>query len=164
VEPERKVRRKPRRVARSDVDPAQVKLLGESLLFESLDAAGRRLLASKGIAHTHRPGEMIVREGDTGDSLYLVASGKVRIVIERDGGVVEIGTLGRPACFGEASVLTGMPRAETVEALEETRVVCYPRERIDAIARRFPEVRKRIEASVLGRAKQTLQAIERRRS
>lgn len=163
VDADRKAQGK-KRPPRSEIDQSQVALLGESLLFESLDEAGRELLAASGIAHTHRAGEMVIREGDTGDSLFVVLSGRVRLVIERDGAVIEIGTLARPACFGEASVFSGRPRAETVEALEETRVVCYSRDQIEAIARRFPDVRKRIEAVVLGRAKAALHAIERRRS
>ena len=164
VDADRKPQGKPARAERSEIDEGQVALLGESLLFESLDDAGRESLASEGIVHTHRAGEMVFREGDTGDSLYVVSSGRVRLVIERDGAVIEIATLQRPACFGEASVFSGRPRAETVEALEETRVVCYSHEHIDAVARRFPDVRKRIEAVVLGRAKAALHAIERRRS
>ena len=163
VDGDRKARRKTRRPPSRDVDPQQVVLLGESLLFESLSEDRRRLLASKGVVHAHRPGEIIIREGEDGDSLFLVVSGRVRILIERDGAVVEIGSLARPACFGEASVLSGMARAETVEALEPTRVVCYARDHVMAIVRRYPEVKKRIEASVLGRAKAALHAIERRR-
>jgi CRP-like cAMP-binding protein len=163
VDGDRKARRKTRRPPSRDVDPQQVALLGESLLFESLSEDRRRLLASKGAVHVHRPGEIIVREGEEGDSLYLVVSGRVRMLIERDGAVVELGSLARPACFGEASVLSGTARAETIEALEPTRVVCYGREHVLAITRRYPEVRKRIEASVLGRAKAALHAIERRR-
>ena len=164
VDTDRKAQGRQGRPDRSEIDEGQKTLLGESLLFESLDEAGRDTLASGGIVHTHRSGEIILREGDTGDSLYVVSSGRVRLVIERDGAVIEIGTLQRPACFGEAAVFSGRPRAETVEAIEETRVVCYPRDHIEAIARRFPDVRKRIEAVVLGRAKAALHAIERRGS
>lgn len=139
-------------------------MLEESLVFDSLDRAGREMLASKGIVHTHRGGEMIIREGDQGDSLYVLSSGRVRLTIERDGAVLDLGTLTRPACFGESSVLSGRPRAVTVEALEEARVVSYSRDSLEAIVRRYPEVKKRIEALVLGRAKATLHVIKRLRS
>jgi CRP-like cAMP-binding protein len=59
--------------------------------------------------------------------------------------------------------MSGTTRAETVEAIEPTKVACYGREHVLAITRRYPDVRKRIEASVLGRAKAALHALSRRR-
>lgn len=163
VASENEARRSRRKRRRSEIDPEQMALLGESLLFESLDEVGRESLASKGIVHTFRAGEMIIREGDLGDSLYVVCSGTVRVTTQRHGVVVDLGTLARPACFGEASALSGQTRAETVEALEETRVVSFSRDFLETIVHRFPEFRKRIDALILGRAKAAVHAIERNR-
>lgn len=60
-------------------------------------------------------GELIVRQGDLGNSMYIVADGKVR-VFEGD---TELGVLGSRAVFGELAALDPEPRAASVEALED---------------------------------------------
>ena len=61
-------------------------------------------------------GASLFREGDHGDALYLIASGKVRI--ERSG--QELAVLERGACLGEMAVLDQAPRSAGAVALEES--------------------------------------------
>ena len=60
-------------------------------------------------------GEVIIREGDLGTSMYIVASGKVRLFTND----TELGTLGNRAVFGELAALDPEPRAASIEALED---------------------------------------------
>ncbi len=63
-----------------------------------------------------RAGEVIIREGDAGDSLYIVGSGKVRIVRLADGSEIPVAELGRGALFGELALLEGRARTASVIA------------------------------------------------
>jgi HEAT repeat protein len=65
------------------------------------------------------PGEVIVREGEAGDSLYIVVSGRVEVV---DGERV-LNQLGARAVFGELSLLDSSPRTATIRAVEETSLL-----------------------------------------
>ncbi|MEX2327259.1 MAG: cyclic nucleotide-binding domain-containing protein, partial [Pseudomonadales bacterium] len=60
-------------------------------------------------------GELILRQGDLGNSMYIVANGKVR-VFESD---KELGVLGSRAVFGELAALDPEPRAASVQAVED---------------------------------------------
>lgn len=56
------------------------------------------------------PNQVIVRQGDRGDFLYLVTKGSVRVM----SGVVEVARLQKGECFGEMSILDSEPRSATV--------------------------------------------------
>ena len=60
-------------------------------------------------------GELILRKGDLGNSMYIVATGKVRI----SDGNKELGLLDSRTVFGELAALDPEPRAANVEALED---------------------------------------------
>ena len=59
-------------------------------------------------------GEAIVREGEAGQSMFVVKSGRVKVRLEESGR--EIASLGRGEYFGEMSLLTGDPRTASVVA------------------------------------------------
>lgn len=66
-----------------------------------------------------QPGEVIVREGETGDSLYIIVDGKVEVVDDNR----VLNQLGARAVFGELSLLDSSPRTATIRALEETSLL-----------------------------------------
>ena len=66
-----------------------------------------------------QPGDVIVREGETGDSLYIVVDGKVEVVDDNR----ILNQLGARAVFGELSLLDSSPRTATIRALEETSLL-----------------------------------------
>ncbi|MEM1024679.1 MAG: cyclic nucleotide-binding domain-containing protein [Myxococcota bacterium] len=71
-----------------------------------------------------RAGAELMREGDMGDSLYLLLSGEVE-VRRGDRQVVK---LGPPECVGELALLDSEPRSATVRATEPTRVLKLERD------------------------------------
>ena len=80
-------------------------------------------LAKTSSVRVYAPGEPIVRRGQEGNSMFVIARGKVRVVIPEDGGHKTINTLTANDFFGEMSLLTGQPRTATVIAEEETEVI-----------------------------------------
>jgi HEAT repeat protein len=65
-----------------------------------------------------RPGELVFRKGDPGQSMYIVVSGRVRIF----DGAKTINFLGEQEIFGELALLDPEPRSASVEAAEEARL------------------------------------------
>ena len=87
-------------------------------------------------------GEVIIREGSAGGSLYTLTSGRVR-AFRKDpatGRQVQIGDLREGAFFGEMSILTGRPRMASVVALTRCELLELDRATLDDITRRHPHV------------------------
>lgn len=64
-------------------------------------------------------GEVLFRQGDPGDRLYLVLSGRLHAQIAGDGGTTQpLGEIGPGELVGETALLRGGPRSATVEAVE----------------------------------------------
>jgi len=67
-------------------------------------------------------GESIVREGETGDTMYIIRQGTVRVVTDIMGREVELALLGPGDFFGEVAFLTGRPRTASVVALGDVEI------------------------------------------
>ena len=90
-----------------------------------------------------RTGDLVVAEGEPGDSLFLVTSGTVKAWIRnREGRYVLARRLGEGDFFGEISVLTGSPRTATVVAASPCELLELDRATLDGITARHPRVRE----------------------
>lgn len=70
-------------------------------------------------------GEILCRQGEAGDSFYVIRAGRVTVsVTGADGKASIVAHLGAGAFFGEMSLLTGDPRSGTVMAESDVEVVC----------------------------------------
>jgi CRP/FNR family transcriptional regulator, cyclic AMP receptor protein len=95
--------------------------LGSIPMFRRLGRRQRAHLAEYFCRRTYRPGDVVVRQGDTSLSFYVVLSGRVRIVRQAAGGAgIDIVEEGPGSFFGEMGVIDDLPRAATVVALEAT--------------------------------------------
>ena len=104
-------------------------------LFEPLGAEGRATLARNAIPREFNAGECIVRQGDPGDSLFLIAQGVVAVEVELEGRgqPVEVARLGAGSYFGEMALLTGDARASTVKAMDHCRLFEVPKQAIQPL-------------------------------
>ena len=90
-------------------------------LFAPLDDAARARLAARTKERVFGAGEVIVRQGDTGRSLFVVHRGEVVVRLEPDGR--EVARTRPGGVFGEMSLLTGDPRTATVAAARDSVVL-----------------------------------------
>jgi len=89
---------------------------------------------------TFERGHVIIREGEPGNSLYMLTSGTVKAFVKRDGKQVPIGELDEGAFFGEVSILTGKPRTATVVAKGHCELLELDRATLDSITQTHPHV------------------------
>ena len=86
---------------------------------------------------------IVYREGDPGDSLYIISSGRVRIFGRNEKGVeIDLSIQGPGDTFGEMALLTGEPMSADVEALEEAHLMILSKDQFDRILRDFPDISK----------------------
>lgn len=85
-------------------------------------------------------GEIICREGDPGDTFYLLRQGTVDVRVSGAGGrETHVADLHAPAFFGEMSLLTGEPRSATVRARSDARLLVVERFGFEQLFRSRPE-------------------------
>jgi MFS family permease len=98
----------------AEVNVADIELLRRTSIFAPLPYATLRRLASALGERRAGPGEVIVRQGDEGDDVFVIAAG--RVAVSRDG--VELRELGPADVFGELALLLDVPRTATVTAVD----------------------------------------------
>ena len=90
----------------------------------SLDVREEEDLMKLGeLGRIYRTGEMIVRQGEVGDCMYVIQSGKVEVVRESGTGQVRLAELGEGDFFGEMALFDRDVRSATVRPLGEVRVL-----------------------------------------
>ncbi len=116
--------------ARCDAQAEAVRaLLGRVDLFRSLSAEEAARLAARVRLMVFARGENLCRQGDAGDSFYVIREGRVGIYAKDGAGKpVRVAQLERGAFFGEMSLLTGEPRSATVTAETDVEVLCVSKE------------------------------------
>ncbi|MBN1504127.1 MAG: cyclic nucleotide-binding domain-containing protein [Candidatus Eisenbacteria bacterium] len=79
------------------------------------------------LGKTYKNGEVIVRQGDTGDSMYVIQDGLAEVVAEKDGREVRLRTLGKGEFVGEMAVFERETRSATVRAVGDVRALTVDR-------------------------------------
>lgn len=120
----------------------KVTFLKKIPLFADLSDHQLQLLARDTMARKFQQGDIIFREGDPGQLLYIIQSGQVRIFVNgMDGSETSVILFGRPGeLFGELSIIDGLPRSATAVALEETVLFIMGRESFRQHMRQMPQL------------------------
>ena len=100
------------------------RLLARVPLFADLAERDLEQLAQVAVPRSYEAGEAVFREGDSGDTCYVVREGSVRVTRRHsDGRVITLAELRAGAIFGELAMFGGETRSASVEALEPTRAL-----------------------------------------
>lgn len=90
---------------------------------------------------TFEPGEIIMTEGEPGDSLFVLTSGRARVFARNAlGQNVPVRIMEEGEFFGEISILTGRPRTTTITSATACSLLELNRRSLDAITREYPNV------------------------
>ncbi|HEY7538515.1 MAG TPA: diguanylate cyclase [Methylomirabilota bacterium] len=103
-------------------------LLATVPLFRQLSPEQRDLLLDSATEQSFAPGQVLIRESDPPDRLFVILSGRVRVLEVAPDSPVEliVGELGEGEILGELSVLRNQPRSATVVAMERTHCLVIP--------------------------------------
>ncbi|MCC7207437.1 MAG: HEAT repeat domain-containing protein, partial [Anaerolineae bacterium] len=118
----------------------RVLLLKEVPLFKDLQPDDLGRIAD--IAHERwfADGDMLCREGDHGDELYILAAGRVRVTKQTEGHEKLLATRGVGEFIGEMAIIDAVPRFASVRAEGEARTLVITSSAFRAILRDRPEV------------------------
>ncbi len=126
-------------------------LLRHHPLLSSLDARHAHCLVSEEVSteRTYEPGAVIIREGDKGDSIFLIGSGSVEAVLADGRGQTISLSLMRPGeTFGEMAFFEGKPRSATVRAREACVVLEIEGRELRRMADTCPDIEFKVLLTV----------------
>jgi CRP-like cAMP-binding protein len=119
--------------ARSDAAIADAaSRLGAIELFATVAPDRRHELAREAPERLFCAGEAIVRQRESGNSMFVVLSGNARVLLEP--GDTEVAVITPGGFFGEMSMLTGEARTATVRAIDDVRALEISAERFRSLA------------------------------
>ena len=135
--------------------PEGRRLLASHSLFADLPPDDLDCLLSHSRPVLFTAGEVIVREGARGESLYQLISGRVKVEKEvQPGRLIHVAELGPGEVFGEMTLFQGLPRSATVRALEDTRLLRVDRAGVRELLERDPDLLERFARLVNGRRRE----------
>ncbi len=121
-------------------------LLESSDLFGVIDPEDRGHLASFFSPHWLKPNETLIRQGDTPDAMFLIASGSADVSIERPSGVEVVHRMGPGESLGAIGLITGQPYAATATATTPLKAFRISRGDIAAAIKEKPDMATALEA------------------
>ncbi len=131
--------------------------LQQAEILQSLGDEEIRRLSERVRIRVFGAGEVVVRQNEEGDSLFIVRRGSLDVRIDD----APVGTLREGEIFGEMSLLTGEKRKATVTAASEVRLIEISKEDIEPVIRANPRLLEQLSA-ILARREES--NIERRKS
>jgi len=108
--------------------------------FQDLDDRSLDAIEKAAVEQSYKPGQEIVRQGDTGVGAFIIRSGKVEVVQDRDGKATKLATLGPGEVIGEMALLDEFPRSATAKAIEPTTVLGIQRWHFLGILQSHPQL------------------------
>ncbi len=116
-------------------------MLQRSPLFRALAPASLEQVAALATRRSYREGEAICSQGDPGDALYGIVSGRVRISTgDADGREIFLNIMEPGDTFGEIALLDGGTRTASAIAMEKCELVSLRRDHLLALLLREPQV------------------------
>jgi CRP-like cAMP-binding protein len=111
-----------------------------SPVFRPFARRDRKLVMGRFREREVAAGEVVVREGDPSDGLYVVLGGEADVLKRRGGGEIEVGRLREGDLFGEMSCLHKRPATATVRMRRGGTLLRLPRSAFDALVVTHPQI------------------------
>lgn len=117
------------------------RLLARVPLFAGLSERDLEQLSQVAVPRTYESGQAVFREGDSGDTCYVIREGAVRVTRRHsDGRVITLAELRPGSIFGELAMFGSEVRSASVEALEPTRALAILAGDMRRIMVQHPEI------------------------
>jgi CRP/FNR family cyclic AMP-dependent transcriptional regulator len=124
-------------------------ILSQTSLLRSVPEEDLDTIITASRLRAFRRGQVVFTTGDPGDTLVVVISGRVKVVVRStDGGELTLAIIQPGGVFGELSIADGGPRSADAETLEACQLLFVPRETIHDICARVPSAAQALISSI----------------
>jgi HEAT repeat protein len=128
-------------------------------IFANLSPADLKQVAAIAYEETFSDGEVIAEQGETGDAMFVITSGEVRVCMAKDGVQSEVARRGVGNYVGEMAILNREPRSATLIAAGEVRALCMDRKSFEGLLRDRPDVSLNVIKELSRRLKEASERI-----
>jgi len=144
-----------------DQDEAIIAQLERLEIFAPLDRKDLASIATFITVLELPPESLIIRQGDSGDSLFVITIGEVAVQIDREGDdPLEVARLREGICFGEMSLLTGEPRTASVVSTLDCQLIEVPKKSLTPVIRSKPELGRQLAEIMAQRKAKTQEMVD----
>ena len=116
-----------------DASIARVDLLRQMPLFAELDTQQVQWIAAAMKQEAFAAGAVLIRQGEMGETFYVIQSGRVQVTVAQDGEEKSIAERGPGEYLGEIALLLEVPRTATVTALTPVQVLTMHKQDFDRL-------------------------------
>ena len=110
-------------------------------IFESLSVTELAAIASVTEEVVFPKGEIVIKEGEQGDTMYMVLSGEVSVNKgTEEGHMIELDRIGSGDYFGEMAIFKDQMRTATIRTEEETTLLVLHKREFTEIVREYPQI------------------------
>jgi serine/threonine protein kinase/CRP-like cAMP-binding protein len=136
-------------------------VLAKSPVFGLLPNDDRRAILSRFDLRVFPAGQLIIKEGEQSDSIYLIKEGEAEVFTDSGGVRKSLSTIGSGTVFGEVAALRKIRRTASVQATTKLETLCLPGREFETLLAAKPEVRKKVLDVVAERVRENLDKLVR---
>ena len=133
----------------------EVDLLRRIPLFAGIDPGKLKLLAFASERLSYDDGQNLFRQGEVGESAYVIMDGEADVIVETDDGEIPVAELKQNAFIGEIAILCDVPRTATVRAKSKLEVLKVKKEHFLGLIADFPELGVEVMRELASRLSRT---------
>ena len=127
-------------------------------IFEGLSVGELAAIGSVVEESVYPKGETVIKEGGTGDTMYLIISGEVSVIKGREGEQggreIELARMRAGDYFGEMALFEDAVRSATIRTAEESRLLVIHKQEFTEIVREYPQIALHICKALSGRIRE----------
>ncbi len=121
--------------------PDKILHLRRIRIFEGLSITELAAVASVTEEIVFQPGETVIKEGEPGETMYLILEGEVSVNKgQEQGREIELDRISSGDYFGEMALFEDIPRSATIRTQKETRLLMLHKREFAEIVREYPQI------------------------
>jgi CRP-like cAMP-binding protein len=137
----------------------EVEILRNIPLFAKIEPAKLKLLAFTSQRLSFASGESLCRQGDPGDSAFIILDGEADVTIDTPAGKVSVAKVKRNDVIGEIAILCDVPRTATVTAMNPLQALRIDKDTFFRLVTEFPQMGVAIMRELARRLERTNQQL-----
>jgi len=118
----------------------EVELLRNIPMFANIEPSKLKLLAFTSERMTFKVGDVLFRQGEPGDSAYVIIGGEADVIVDTPKGSLKVHTLKRNDIVGEIAILCDVPRTATITAASKLEVMVIAKDLFFRLVMEFPQM------------------------